>query len=195
MLKKVWNDPVWSAVLATVIVTVGGAIGTYLFGLWPTITAAISKAFGYLSQSSSIPNWLLLVISISALPTVLFIIALAWHRLRPNDAEQTGESHANWRTYTNDTFYGLQWRWNYYGGKVSGLLRSVHIVITKCSQWTYQHFEQSTISHSSVIAAAETSLNSKSHIVTLKAKSNGLFTKRYGITLGAPLTLNVGPES
>lgn len=121
MLKKLWNDPVWSAVLATVIVAVGGAIGTYLLGLWPTIAAATSKIFGYLSQSSTIPNWLLLVISISALPTILFIIALVWHRLKPYDAEQAGDSHANWRTYTTDTFYGLRWRWNYYGGKVSGL--------------------------------------------------------------------------
>lgn len=38
MLKKLWNDPVWSKVIATAIVGFVVLIGTYLLNLWPTIS-------------------------------------------------------------------------------------------------------------------------------------------------------------
>jgi len=37
MLKQYWNDPVWSKVIAGIILAVGALIGTYFLDWWPAI--------------------------------------------------------------------------------------------------------------------------------------------------------------
>jgi len=108
MLKSVWKDPVWSAVIAAGIVTAVGAVGTYALNLWPVIGAWVASAWHAAGQPSQISNWLVWVLGLLAVPTVLAILTFAWVAVRPEQQSST------WRTYTQDEFLGLRWRWNYF---------------------------------------------------------------------------------
>lgn len=44
MIKEIWKDPVWSKVITTGILAIIASIGTYLFGVWPTVGRALSQA-------------------------------------------------------------------------------------------------------------------------------------------------------
>jgi hypothetical protein len=56
--KKVWNDPVWSNVIAGLIIAVIIFTGSYIFGFWPYIFELISP----LNISVSIPLWVLIIV-------------------------------------------------------------------------------------------------------------------------------------
>ena len=67
MLNKLWNDPVWSKVIAGIILTSGAALGTYFFNWWPAIGHFLSEAYSFALSSTSVPNWILGVIGLLAL--------------------------------------------------------------------------------------------------------------------------------
>lgn len=128
MLKSLWKDPVWSAVIASSLVATAGAGGTYLLGLWPTITSAAGLAWNFLLTSTAVPNWLLILIGIAVIPTLLLVVAGIWTLLTRGRPDQ-----GTWADYTSDKFFGLRWRWRYVAGSIDRLN-------TFCPHCDYQVF-------------------------------------------------------
>lgn len=133
MLKAIWKDPVWSAVIAGGILAVTGAIGTFLLGLWPSIGGWFVGLWDLGLRPNELPNWVLWLLVVLSLPTLLLLLAFAWEAVRPN-SESASE---NWRTYTEDEFLGLRWRWKYFA---SG---SLEHPIPFCPHCDYQVFPHS----------------------------------------------------
>lgn len=50
MLKKIWHDPVWSKVIAGVILGIGTAAAVYFLDWWPRIIQSLSAALRFLGQ-------------------------------------------------------------------------------------------------------------------------------------------------
>jgi hypothetical protein len=80
---------------------VGAALLTYFLEWWTTILGSLTGASQLLGQHTTVPNWLLgLLVVIAVVFTVRVVGAVV--RRRPR-----------WRSYTEDTFFGLVWRWRY----------------------------------------------------------------------------------
>jgi hypothetical protein len=106
VLTKFSRHPVWSNVIAGLIVA--GILGviTYSLNWWPTITRALTATNSFLWQRTSVPNWLLgfmILIALAALLTVVTVVI----------ANTSRPPTPSWRSYTKDTFEGLTWRWAY----------------------------------------------------------------------------------
>jgi hypothetical protein len=103
VLKKIWADPVWSKVIATLILAAGGGIAAYFVGWWPGIAAIVSKIISLVVASTLVSNWLLVPVCLMALFGVtIFFVRLYHHPARPD-----------WRNYREDTFFDMVWRWRY----------------------------------------------------------------------------------
>lgn len=102
MVKKLWHDPVWSAVIAGLIVTGTLALLTYFLNLWPPIWEFLKNGFYFFLASSEIPHWVVGLLVLFSLPTFfLFFILLK------------KDKGPDWRSYREDIFLNLKWRWNY----------------------------------------------------------------------------------
>jgi|SRR5690554_576713 len=115
-MKNLWKDPVWSKVIATGILAFLAYAGAYLLGLLPAIFALLPQAWIFLKASSSVPNWLILIITI---PCILFGCALAIEL--KNRVTIEGTEPVNWNAYQRDNFFGLLWSWKYSGNCIEGL--------------------------------------------------------------------------
>ena len=130
MLKSIWKDPVWGAVIATGIATAIGAISTYSLGFWPSISTAATSAWQFLLASTPVSNWVLVMLALPVI-LVLFLIAVVIRELW-SDSSMTKPT---WSAYTTDTFFSLRWRWRYVDGSVDRLN-------TFCPHCDYQVFPQ-----------------------------------------------------
>jgi hypothetical protein len=133
MLKSIWKDPVWSAVIATVIATVGGAVGTFLLGLWPAIGGWLVELWAFGARPSKVANWVVWLLFLLTVPTLLIFAALAWEAIHPNREMAVAEG---WRTYTEDEFLGLRWRWKYFS---SGKLEDPIPFCPACDYQVFPH--------------------------------------------------------
>ncbi|MBD3676790.1 MAG: hypothetical protein HUJ27_00115 [Rhodobacteraceae bacterium] len=108
MLKKVWTDPVWSKVIATGIIAGVGVLITSLGGWWPEVIIAINDIWLFLVATTTVPNWFLSLLVICSLLMLGVLLIGVWSLFRsesqPSDL---------WRTYREDYFFGLRWRWDY----------------------------------------------------------------------------------
>ncbi len=116
MLKVIWNDPVWSKVIAAGILALVAALTTYLLNWWPKIGGYISNSCMIIKSYSVVPNWLLGILGLLAIPTILLIIALIYSLLNP-----TPQKTPDWKTYTNDTLFEIRWRWKYFNNAISDM--------------------------------------------------------------------------
>lgn len=111
VIKKVWKDPVGSAVIAGAILAVAGVGVATIQGWWPKIGVGVFDAAKWLVRSSSHPNWLLIVLWLSTLGAAFTLVAMAIERWRGVD-----EPPITWRSYCRDNFRGVAWQWTYTGG-------------------------------------------------------------------------------
>jgi hypothetical protein len=128
MLKRIWNDPVWSKVISAAILGAAAVAGTYFLNWWPAIGALLSRAVTFIGASSAVPNWLTGLAVLFALPTVFLLAALCWQVARP--AKQV----AAWQAYTSDVFFGLRWRWQY------SRTSEMHSLLCFCPHCDFQVF-------------------------------------------------------
>jgi hypothetical protein len=128
MLKVLWKDPVWAAVIATGITATLGAIGAYLLGYWPAIQSAGATAWTFMLGSTQVSNWVLALLAVPATLVVVLILVLAWGLW-----SERSETKSTWTTYTSDNFFGLRWRWRYLGDSIDRL-------VTFCPNCDYQVF-------------------------------------------------------
>lgn len=135
-LKKLWHDPVWSKVIAGVILAAGAAIGAYFLNWWSAIGTFFASAGDFARAPTSIPNWGLLILGLLSLPTVVLLSALAWQAVYPQKS-----TPLSWRTYTTDIYFGLRWRWRYLD---DGLIYDTH---TFCPHCDFQVYAQDVSSY------------------------------------------------
>jgi hypothetical protein len=128
VLEKIWRDPVWATVIGAGITAAVGAAWTYFANLWPRIGRWGSSAWEFTYANTALPNWLIALLCLLALPTVLFFLALCWEHFRPGV-----DSAPSWTSYTKDKFFGLVWRWKYLNGRIERLT-------TYCPHCDYQVF-------------------------------------------------------
>src|SRR2546425_1435846 len=126
-LKAIWADPVWSKVIAAVIIAAFGLGVTHFFNLWPTISSGVSTALGFLRTATPVSNWLLGLFIICTLLVVLVIGSAIWQHIFPAQS-------VTWRSYTTDTFMGLIWHWQYASD------RDIYNLYCCCLQCQYQVF-------------------------------------------------------
>lgn len=136
MLKKLWNDPVWSKVIAGVILATSATVATYFLDWWPAIGKFGAQSYPFTLASSSIPNWLLFLLGLLGLPTVILLGAVVWQKVFP--PQSTAPS---WRSYTTDLFFGLRWRWRYFD---DGQIYDAH---TFCPYCDFQVYAQDVSSY------------------------------------------------
>ena len=72
--QMLWNDPVWSKVIAAGVLALLAALGSYLVGLWPLIGA-------WLVSASSSPRWLLLLF---ATAVSFLVFSVTWRMTHDN---------------------------------------------------------------------------------------------------------------
>jgi hypothetical protein len=130
-IKKLWHDPVWSKVIAGVILATGAAASAYFLDWWPAIGAFAANAYQFALAATSTPNWVLLILGLLSLTTVVFIGALAWQAVYPQKP-----TSLSWRTYTTDIYFGLRWRWRYFD---DGQICDTHTFCPHCDFQVYAH--------------------------------------------------------
>jgi hypothetical protein len=116
MIKSLWKDPVWSKVIATGILALLTYLGAYLLGLSPAIIAFFAQSWGFFTATSSVPNWL---IGLMTIPCLVLGWALVVELKSRMSAEVT--EPVNWNSYQRDNFFGLLWGWRYSGNSIEGL--------------------------------------------------------------------------
>jgi hypothetical protein len=130
MLKKLWNDPVWSKVIAAAIIALaGGAWLAHWQNWWTPIEHATRVALGtswmFLTGTTPVRRWIYSLLLVVAGLFVLLLVGLA------STLYSTKESVSpfvpivrveDWRSYVTDTFYEIKWRWGYAGGEITHML-------------------------------------------------------------------------
>lgn len=145
MLKKIWNDPVGSKVIASVIIAGTGWL-TYRLNWWPgwitrRIAGLWASLWAYMLSSFALPHWLLILLILFALPTIVFGCVFVWITLFPKkDTTPDGATGPHWSSYTTDLFDGLRWRWRY--TSEGGIER----VLSFCPVCDFQVFPDTTSS-------------------------------------------------
>jgi hypothetical protein len=75
-VKKLWNDPVWSKVIASVIFAAGTAAVYSLLNWWSVISPLLARVFAFASSATPVPNWFIGIL-VLLLPTVALFKAVA----------------------------------------------------------------------------------------------------------------------
>lgn len=136
MWSKLWNDPVWSKVIAGLILALGATIATYSLDWWPTFGRWANQVYAFALASTFTPHWLLFLLGLLTLPTLILAIAIAWTSIFPTRAQSP-----SWREYTTDVYFGLRWRWQY---STDGAIYDTH---TFCPHCDFQVFPQDVSSY------------------------------------------------
>lgn len=107
VVKRIWNDPVWSKVIAAAVIGAAAIVGSYLLGWWPIIKDFFQSIISFALSRSSIPNWVLCILLFSIICWLVFIVVRVWQALLTETGIQ------DWDTYVSDNFFGIRWRWRY----------------------------------------------------------------------------------
>jgi hypothetical protein len=102
--RRIWADPVWSKVISAVILAAFPAAAAYNW--WAEVVAAIAIAARFLLAATPVPNWLLGIVGLCVIVVVSIIIFGLYAWLHPRVVP-------SWRSYREDVFLGLKWRWRY----------------------------------------------------------------------------------
>jgi hypothetical protein len=131
MFTRLWRDPVWSKVIAGVILALGATVATYLLDWWTAIGEFVGRSIAFALASTVTPNWLLLLLTLAALPTLVSLGAFLRQSVSPSKVRSPSG-----RDYTTDIFFGLRWRWTY------GTSGQIHEAHTFCPHCDYQVYAQ-----------------------------------------------------
>lgn len=105
LFRRVWSDPVWSKVIASVIL-VAAPSATWYF--WPKLSEWAIRLFTFLAETTEVANWLLYILYTLSfiavvVPVIFFIMLIRQHKSQPNPIKD----------YLSDEFLGMTWRWRY----------------------------------------------------------------------------------
>ena len=95
---RVWRDAARGAVVGVAVLLAATYFSEWW---WPAVRGSAPDVYEMLARHTSIPNWLLAgLVGIALVFTATVIGSLVSRRPR-------------WRSYTEDEFFGLVWRWRY----------------------------------------------------------------------------------
>jgi predicted RNA-binding Zn-ribbon protein involved in translation (DUF1610 family) len=117
--KEIWKDPVWSKVIAGIILILIGTIATDALNLWPEIQWFLKLIWSSFTSSTSIPNWLFILMAIPCL--LVFGAVFFWLKEKSNQGSCASG-------YVKDNFAGLTWGWSYLGQHITNL----HCLCPEC---------------------------------------------------------------
>jgi hypothetical protein len=134
MIKQIWNDPVWSKVIAVAIVALAGIAWASYRHWWSVIWLWMAKMHAYLGGTIPVRRWVYgLLLGVAA----LFVLLLIGAASTVYSAKKTGHTFAPivpvepWRSYVADIFYDIKWQWSYQHGEITRLC-------TFCPRCDYQ---------------------------------------------------------
>lgn len=108
MIKKLWQDPVWSTVIASLILTIVGSVIAWATGLLPHIISLLLNLWIWVNADTAIANWLLVLLIFPLLVCIAILILVIRHNIQSNSLT----THP-WHTYTTDNFFGACYRWQW----------------------------------------------------------------------------------
>jgi len=81
MLKRVWHDPVWSKVIASLIPIFAVSIGTYLLNLWPLIVKLFYSVIDISITKVSISSWIFALLPLLSVSFIVWLTVTLWKRV------------------------------------------------------------------------------------------------------------------
>ncbi len=90
VIRKSWPDPVRRNLVTAAIIAVLAAPALYLLGLWAVFAEWLAMGWGFLAESTLIPNWLLALLTICAI-IVAGILGTALRPPRESAYPETNE--------------------------------------------------------------------------------------------------------
>jgi hypothetical protein len=122
-ITGVWNDPVWSKVIASLIILLCGVILSFFKGWWPIIGQFTGVILSWFRNYSTIANWVFVLFIFCAIVVIGLLVIITWAIFSKNNTEQ------NWRSYTTDEFFGIRWRWHL---NANGAVDGIHSFCPGC---------------------------------------------------------------
>ena len=83
LLKRIWHDPVWSKIIASLILISVVPVGAYLLNLWPLIIKSIYSVIDISIAKTSIPNWIFALLTLLSVSFIARFIVIVWKRQFP----------------------------------------------------------------------------------------------------------------
>lgn len=108
LLKRIWEDPVWSKVIATAILGAVAAIATYFAGWWPAFTKLATNVISFAVADTAVPNWLLSTLILCTFIVLCLLGIALWSAIFPGLGRPAYQAN-----YREDNFFGIRWRWSY----------------------------------------------------------------------------------
>jgi predicted RNA-binding Zn-ribbon protein involved in translation (DUF1610 family) len=104
--KKLWRDQVFSKVISDRIIAIVGSLslGAVVYW-WKEFIRILGVAWNFLGDSTSVPNWLIGLLSFCALLVLLGLLVLILTTLK--------KTCPDFRTYNTDVIYNVRWNWQY----------------------------------------------------------------------------------
>jgi hypothetical protein len=115
---KIWHDPVWSKVIAGIVLGGGALALTYLLNLlWPSIGEYVHAIYRFALAATALPNWTIGLLGLLALPVIVLVFGSLWQKGFPAKPEP------EWMNYRTDEFFNLniRWRWDYRSSGIHNL--------------------------------------------------------------------------
>jgi hypothetical protein len=132
VLNKIWKDPVWSKVIAAGIIAALAAVSGYFLGWWPRLISLAKKMWQFMLSTTPLPNWLIgiLIIGTTGALSILIILFKA-----------TSSKNVTLKTYNDDIFFNIHWRWNCdsFGG--------IHNLSSFCPTCDYQIYPRNIVGY------------------------------------------------
>ena len=100
-MKKVWKDPVWSSVIAGIVLAVLLAAGQHFLGLWLYFIKGAEWVWSVITVDVSVPLWLL----ITGIPILVLFIPVTTRVIPDKEPKFT--------KYTHDHILGIDWNWKW----------------------------------------------------------------------------------
>lgn len=139
-LTKLWHDPVWSKVIAGIILPIGATAIAYFLNLLSVVKSFAALCIEFALSTTTVSNLVLIAVVLLSIPTVIFILFFIWIKISPPKPKL---ANLSWRhLYLTDLFFGLRWRWKYSSGDNA----TIYEVTTYCPHCDYQiYFNKNTI--------------------------------------------------
>lgn len=127
MIKKIWNDPVWSKIISAAILGLIVWVSSLIPNLWASIGSLVRKIAVTATSDITVPLYVLCLLGLGSAIIVLIILIAIKDRFT--------NSPPSFLNYNSDTFFGLTWRWRY---DETAAGKSVSYLTSYCAKCDYQ---------------------------------------------------------
>lgn len=105
--RRIWQDSVWSGVIAKTIWVFGAALFLWIASkLSDDVAAVLASILRWLVSSSTVPNWILLV---GGAAVLLWLVPA----VRAYRRKRATPTVPEWKKYLEDEFFDMKWGWTW----------------------------------------------------------------------------------